>query len=428
MMKYKQIILLMFLCYWIQSCSYDSSKSKAERPASVILKANEKRALTNIKYESTPERLVQGEYLTSALRCLRCHSPKDQAKPGWPAKIDSLGAGTVRFKTDSTYVYARNITSDIQTGLGNLSDDMIGRAIREGIGHDDRVLSGMPSGFQNLTDEDLAAIVVYLRTLPAIKNKTPPRNLGKQKEERLQNSKYRPLDKLKPTVVFDQVLRGKYLINLTNCKSCHSGNFKDRPEYFGGGRSLSISGNGAISSNITSDQTGIGGWSETAFINVMKNGKGKGGNLDPDMPWTSYNTMTNEDLAAIYQALMTTYPVKHLVINSAPPSYCKVCGNEHGMGNVNEIEQINPFNDSGSISELVGDYKSQFVNGRTISVRFEDQSLFLNKRKLIPLKKDNYETTGYPAGIQFNRNQDGQVTGLIFQDLRLETFLKTNNP
>ena len=62
------------------------------------------------------------------------------------------------------------------------SDDH--RAIREGVGHDGRGL-GLPMwwwAFRALSDEDLAAIVVYLRSLPAVVNALPPRILSAERE------------------------------------------------------------------------------------------------------------------------------------------------------------------------------------------------------------------------------------------------------
>jgi hypothetical protein len=66
-------------------------------------------------------------------------------------------------------IVAPNITPDRETGAGNWTDDMLARAIREGIGHDDRALfPGMwYESFAMLSYEDLAAVIVYLRSIPA---------------------------------------------------------------------------------------------------------------------------------------------------------------------------------------------------------------------------------------------------------------------
>src|SRR5262249_57552345 len=63
-----------------------------------------------------------------------------------------------------------------ETGAGTGTDDMLARAIREGIGHDGRTLFPlMPyTQYRSISDEDVASIVVYLRALPAIKRALPP--------------------------------------------------------------------------------------------------------------------------------------------------------------------------------------------------------------------------------------------------------------
>ena len=67
-------------------------------------------------------------------------------------------------------VFAPNLTPDPDTGLGAVPDDAIARAIREGVGHDGRALFMMPSKhFRNLSDEEVASIVVFLRSLPPVK-------------------------------------------------------------------------------------------------------------------------------------------------------------------------------------------------------------------------------------------------------------------
>ena len=66
-------------------------------------------------------------------------------------------------------VFAPNITPDPETGAGNWTDDQLARAIREGVGHDGRALFPfMPyQDFRFYSDEDLASIIVYLRSSAA---------------------------------------------------------------------------------------------------------------------------------------------------------------------------------------------------------------------------------------------------------------------
>src|SRR6187402_1561727 len=84
------------------------------------------RPLTNIKYESTAQRLKQGQYLTEGiLQCFTCHSPRNWELPGAPPIIEKQGSGGTILTEDSThFIIAPNITPDMETGAGAWTDDM----------------------------------------------------------------------------------------------------------------------------------------------------------------------------------------------------------------------------------------------------------------------------------------------------------------
>ena len=73
------------------------------------------------------------------------------------------------------HVVAPNLTPDPETGSGSWSDDALARAIREGIGHDGRALFPMMpyENYRQMPDEDLASVVVFLRSLPPVRNPLP---------------------------------------------------------------------------------------------------------------------------------------------------------------------------------------------------------------------------------------------------------------
>lgn len=79
----------------------------------------------------------------------------------------------------------------------------------------------------------------------------------------------------------------------------------------------------SYSANITSDETGIGGWKEEQFFKVIREGKYKG--LDnnrpilPPMPWPVYKNMTDDELKAIFAYLKSTKPIKNVVPPPIPP-------------------------------------------------------------------------------------------------------------
>ena len=94
----------------------------------------------------------------------------------WSVVLLVVGAGQdIPMKGLPGRVVAPNITPDPETGAGNWTDDELARAIREGVGHDGRVLFPvMPyQRFRSLSDEDLASIIVYLRALPPVRRQQP---------------------------------------------------------------------------------------------------------------------------------------------------------------------------------------------------------------------------------------------------------------
>src|SRR5437870_6330046 len=135
-----------------------------------------KRALTDRKFEATSARLARGKYLVDGVNgCFGCHTDADWSKPGAPPVAGREGSGHIWADQDLPWLVAPNITPDKETGAGNWTDDMLGRAIREGIGHDGRTLFPfMPyPHYREMSDEDLASVIVYLRSVPSIKNELP---------------------------------------------------------------------------------------------------------------------------------------------------------------------------------------------------------------------------------------------------------------
>lgn len=80
----------------------------------------------------------------------------------------------------------------------------------------------------------------------------------------------------------------------------------------------------SFAANITSDETGIGNWSEAQFFKAIREGKYKGMDntrpLLPPMPWQMYAHASDEDLRAIFAYLKSTPPVENRVPAIVPSS------------------------------------------------------------------------------------------------------------
>ncbi len=174
------VLVAASLTFLAASCS-ENPNNDAPEPEEVFITAGLKaRPLTDVKFESTPERIARGEYLANgASHCFLCHSVRDWSKPGAPPIESKKGAGAIFLDQEGFRIVIPNITPDKGTGAGTWTDDMLAWAIREGVGHDGRALFPLMlyQSFRNFSDEDIASIVVYLRTLPAVHNKLPKRLL-----------------------------------------------------------------------------------------------------------------------------------------------------------------------------------------------------------------------------------------------------------
>src|SRR5262249_53240434 len=184
-----------------------------------------KRDLTVRKFESTAIRLERGKYIATAMGCFYCHSPHDFNKREHPILSGMEGAGQQLPYTDLPgRIIAPNLTPDEETGAGSWSDDAMTRAIREGIGHDNRTLFPiMPyAHYRNMPDEDLASIVVYLRSLPPVKNALPATDVIFPVKYLIRNAPEPIIGPVQQPDISDPVKRGQFLVNLVGCADCHT--------------------------------------------------------------------------------------------------------------------------------------------------------------------------------------------------------------
>ncbi len=302
------------------------------------------RTLTARNFESTPARLARGEYLVQSVTdCMDCHAQHDWTAHDAPILPNTLGAGQdMNFlKGFPGKVYAPNITPDPETGAGNWSDDQLARAIREGVGHDGRALFPfMPyPDFQSMSDEDLASVVVYLRSLPPVHKPQPQTELIFPVKYLIRNVPD-PVDEPVPQPdLSTPEKRGKYLVTIAGCTDCHTpqdAHGQPLPGMdFAGGFILDGPWGRVASANITPDESGIAAFDETRFTQVMRIGYDKARKLSQIMPSHTYRGMTEEDMSGIFAYIKTFKPVAHHVDNTLPPTYCKLCRQMHGGGNQN---------------------------------------------------------------------------------------------
>jgi hypothetical protein len=274
------------------------------------------------KFEATPERIVRGRYIVNAQSpCFLCHSEHDWTTHGAPVVPGTVGAGWDVPAAENKMpgkVFAANITSDPETGIGSMSDDAVARAIREGVGSDGRALFMMPwPDYRNFSDEEVASVVVYLRTLQPVKKQ-------RAKTEIIVPVRWFMKVATKPITapvpepdLSDPVARGKHIAQLGNCQECHTPvNERHEPlpgMEFAGGQEFRGPFGFTRSANITPHASGLAHYSEEIFIRTIRTGNIGGRRINPVMPWNYLRNMTDDDLKALWAYLSTLKPIANTV-------------------------------------------------------------------------------------------------------------------
>lgn len=305
------------------------------------------RALSNRRFARTPERLSRGRYLVQSVdACLVCHSPHDWTRHDAPIVPGLEGAGQdlVAWTDLPGHLTAPNLTPDIETGAGSWSDDALARSIREGIGHDGRALFPlMPFDlFRHMSDEDVASVVVFLRSLSPVRNPLPPSRVQFPLKY-LIRAMPQPIETtVAPPDRSTAISRGAYLTKLGACEHCHTPRDRGNPRTelsFAGGFVVAGPWGRVAAANLTPDPSGIPYYDETLFLEVIRTGRVKARTLNQVMPWHVFRHMTDADLADVFAFLRTLAPVRHHVDNALPPTYCAICKNSHGAGDQNSTPQ-----------------------------------------------------------------------------------------
>jgi mono/diheme cytochrome c family protein len=281
---------------------------------------------TAFKIDATPDRLARGKYLTDhVVGCTTCHTERDWTKFSGPIKQDRLGAGGEKFNLGPAgLLISPNITT---AAIGSWTDGELLRAVTQGVTPDGRPLFPlMPyPHFGRMDEEDVHAVLAYIRSLKAIEGEAPVGKLNF------------PLNFIVRTIPApntfgkrpssdDKVAYGKYMTAAALCTDCHTP-IDDRGTPlpgmdFAGGMEFVETGYRTRSANITPDaNTGIGSWTEQQFIDKFKGFEAPSQATlaeheraqNTPMPITAYAGMTREDLSAIFAYLRTVKPVTNRV-------------------------------------------------------------------------------------------------------------------
>jgi len=193
---------------------------------------------------------------------------------------------------------------------GEYSDAELARLLLHGVRRDGRGLTFMPAqDFAWWPDDDVVAVISYLRTVPAVARPSGDVQLGFLAKV-LDRVNMIPIDVARridhdhratapapaPTAAY-----GTFLANA--CRGCHGATLS-------GGRIPGAPAEMAIPLNITPHETGLAGWTYTDFDKLLSTGIRKNGKtLDPMMPVTELGKFNQTERQALW-AYLQTVPVK----------------------------------------------------------------------------------------------------------------------
>jgi mono/diheme cytochrome c family protein len=244
--------------------------------------------------------IARGRHIAFAIgKCAGCHGTDlggQQMIPGGP--------------------FGRVASANLTSGRGGVgvarSDAQLVHAIRHGVGPDGRPLFIMPAGsYRAMSDVDVAAVVAYIRSVPAVDREFPPSELGPLGRALLAAGQLKgfipalEMDHAAPRARAPAVgvtaEYGEYLVNVGACRECHGA-------ALAGTTPPGADPNGRASANLTPE--GLRSYDEAAFMRALRDGKRPDGtSIDTvAMPVPLTRQMTDDEIRAVWAYLRTVPP------------------------------------------------------------------------------------------------------------------------
>ncbi|MEO8623095.1 MAG: cytochrome c [bacterium] len=244
--------------------------------------------------------VARGAHLTRSIAgCVDCHGDNLAGKPVFD--VPALGR-----------VFAINLTKG-KGGIGGaLTDADFVRAIRHGLAPTGRALKVMPSSdYANLTDEDLGAIISYVKSVPPVDNELPAVTMGPigralmvagkmpiLHAERIDHDRPHAASvPVAPTAAY-----GAYLVGV-GCKGCHG-------PALAGGKIADGDPSWPPAANLTPAGP-TNSWSEDDFRRLLREGKRPNGiPVNTAMPVRLFKNLTDDEIHAIWLYTRTLPPTQ----------------------------------------------------------------------------------------------------------------------
>jgi mono/diheme cytochrome c family protein len=286
-------------------------------------------ALPVVHRSTDPAVVRRGEYLVyGPAHCVECHaaSPAEFQKVALGQRPPLVG-GQKFAAAPLGSLFAKNLTPDPETGIGNYSDGQIARMMRFSVRPNGRASVRPLMPFHNMSQEDLDAIISFLRTRPAVRHQIPQNKftlVGKIIKSLAPTFKPREPGSVTPSELSPPEAmtpaRGEYLARyVSNCIGCHTNlddlTFAPAGPEFAGGEVMGPADAPGVDRKIwftTPNLTPMKGSGllkfpdRATFIARFKTG---GRHYDgTPMPWEAFARMSDDDIGALYEYLHSLPP------------------------------------------------------------------------------------------------------------------------
>jgi len=261
--------------------------------------------------------IARGKYIFGATGGCGCHTV-----PKGP-----VNAGGRKYEGPYGTVYSTNITPDKETGIGGWTDEQIITAIRLGRRpNGERLVPVHPyTVFNGMVEEDVKAVVAFLRSVPAVKRANLPKKTLPMFESVLLPAwlaAFAPRETPPTAAPTSGTARGEYLVRaVSHCGECHT----PRTMTMATDNSRFLAGNpkGPEDSeipNITPDPTTGLTWSEEEIADYLGSGNKPDGDVAGGLmgeviegTLAGFKDMTKDDRLAIARYLKTLPPIKNKI-------------------------------------------------------------------------------------------------------------------
>jgi len=278
------------------------------------------RPLPDLHASHDPAVISRGEYLVyGPAHCVECHaaSTPDADAIAGGARPPLVG-GMAFHAPPLGVIYSRNLTPDVETGIGRYTDPQIARLLRYSVRPDGKAVPQLLMPFSGMSDEDIVAILSFLRAQPAVRHVVPADDftlIGKVVKSFAPVFKPRDAALAPPTPPVPAATRerGEYLArSVGNCGGCHTPHnpvtFAATAPEFSGGEEMSPAARPGADRAVwfrTPNLTPATGSALNKFPDratfVARFQRGGRQYAGSPMPWEAFARMSDADLGALYE-------------------------------------------------------------------------------------------------------------------------------